>query len=220
MSESSPASSVSQEEQQAISTHVGGKRPRQGKGSRTNANFSTAITSIRTYQRSSLLVISTVGMGAMLVMAMAILVQGATIPVAMHVYTQVMIILLVSIGGGTFVAGSLIMMNILLAEGMERTQEFGIRLVAGARRCDIRDQLLFEALLLSLIGGVSGSGWGLLIVFVLTSLLQLPFIIDPLLTVLLVSASVVPGMVCGLYPALKVSHLDFERMLHVLSSNE
>lgn len=218
MPELSALSPVSQEEH-APSTCVEGMRSRQGNGSRTYANFSSAITSMRMHQRGSLLAISAIGLGAMLVMAMAILVQGANTLHVTHVYTRVMTILLVSIGGGAFAGGGLIMMNILLAEGMERAREFGIRLVVGARRRDIRDQFLFEALLLSLIGGVSGSGWGLLIGFLLTSLFQLPFIVDPMLTALLVSASVVPGIVGGLHPALKISHLNFERVLHVVSSN-
>ncbi len=200
-------------EEQADASSAGGVRPRQGKGSKTYANFSSAITSLLAYRRSSLLAILAILIGAMLVMAMAILIQGANTPFATRLYARVMTILLISIGGGVFVASGLILMNIQLAVGMERSREFSIRLVVGARRCDIRNQILFEALLLSLIGGASGSGWGLLIGFLFTLLLQLPFVINPLVIVFLVSASVVPGIACGFYPALKIAHQDFERML-------
>jgi ABC-type antimicrobial peptide transport system permease subunit len=147
--------------------------------------------------------------GAMVVMATAIVVQSTNTLFSFRLYAQLVIILLVSIGAISFV----IMLNILLSAGIERSREFDMRLVVGARRRDVRNQLLFEALFLSVIGGVSGSVCGLLTGFVLTSLLGLPYILHPVSLVLLVSASVVSGTLGGVYPAVRVSHRDLERML-------
>jgi ABC-type antimicrobial peptide transport system permease subunit len=213
MPELSTVTPVVIHEEQVVSSRVGEMRPRQGNGSRMYANFSSAITSIRIYRRRSLQAVSAVYIGAILVMTLAILLQGTTILLASQLYVRVMMILLVSLGGGASGVCGLMMMKILLTEGMERTQEFGIRLAIGARRCDIRNQLLFEALLLSLIGGISGSACGLLIGFVLALWLQLPFVVHPMLMAFLISVSIVPGIVCGFYPALKLSHLDVERAM-------
>ena len=185
---------------------AGRTRPKQGYGSRTYANFRSAIASLRTHRHSSLLAVSGVFMGAMVVMATDIVVQSTTTLFSLHLYAQVITILLGSIGGVSFVAGGLILMNILIAAGSERSREFCIRLVVGARRHDIRNQLLFEAFLLSVIGGVSGSACGLLAGFVLTSLLQLPYTMHPAVMGLLVSTSVVSGTLGGIYPAVRVSH--------------
>ncbi len=213
MSEELSTSSAPSQEKSEPSSTAGKTRPKQGHGSRTYANFRSAIASICTHRRYGLLAVSGVFIGAMVVMATDIVTHSTNTLFSLRLYAQVITMLLVSIGGVSFIAGALIMMNILLAEGIERAREFGMRLVVGARRRDIRSQLLFEALLLSVIGGASGSACGLLIGFVLTSLLRLPYTVHPVSLVLLVGTSVASGMLGGVYPALRVSRLDVERML-------
>jgi putative ABC transport system permease protein len=150
----------------------------------------------------------------MVVMTTDMVIQSTDTLFPLHLYTQLITILLVSITGISFAAGSFIMMNVLLAAGIERLWEFGIRLVIGARRRDILYQLLFEAFLLSTVGGVSGGACGLLIGFALTSLLGVPYAMHPVPIVLLIGASVISGTVGGLYPALKAAQQSVERMLH------
>ena len=207
--ESGPSTSpVPSQKESEPSSGTGRTRPKRGSGSRTYANFRSAIASIWTYRRSSLLAISGVFVGALVVMTTDIVVQSTDTLFSLHLYAQVIAILLVSIGGVSFAAGGLILMNVFLAAGIERSQEFSIRLVVGARHRDIHAQLLFEVLLLSIIGGVSGSVCGILTGFALTVALSLPCIVHPVSLLLLVSTSVVAGIVGGIYPAARTARRE------------
>ncbi len=186
--------------EKAVAREVLGKRPRQGSGSRIYASFRSAIASLLAYRNEGLRAMMSVFSAAMVVMVTYMLLYDAHALLHIHFNAQERLLLLVGIGGVSFAAGGLIMMKVLLTLGKERSREFAVRLVVGARRCDVRNQLLFEVLLLSVIGGISGSACGLFSGFVLTLLLRLPLSVHPVQLLLLVGASIVPGIVCGLYP--------------------
>lgn len=194
-------------------TKVLGKRPRQGSGSKLYANFRSAIASLLAYRYYGLRAIASVFSAAMVVMVTYILLYYAYTMLHIDLNVQERMLLLVGVSGISFAAGCLMMMKVLLTLGKERSREFAVRLVIGARRCDVRDQLLFEVLLLSVAGGVSGSICGLCSGFVLIWLLQLPLSVHPVQLLMLVGASIVPGIVCGLYPVRRVLGLDVVQML-------
>jgi putative ABC transport system permease protein len=122
--------------------------------------------------------------------------------------SQTLTVLLVGIAAISLIVGGIGIMNIMLVSVTERTREIGIRMAVGARRSDIRNQFLTEALTLSGLGGLIGIAIGLLGGAVLTHAFQLPFVLSVLAVVLAVGVSMVIGVAFGFYPAVRASQLD------------
>ena len=105
--------------------------------------------------------------------------------------------------------GGIGVMNIMLVSVTERTQEIGIRKAIGARRRDIVNQFLFEAMTLTFLGGVLG-------VLLAIAISQLIILLIPSLPATIpmwavftgLSVSVGVGLIFGVWPARKASRLD------------
>jgi len=122
--------------------------------------------------------------------------------------TSTITLLLVGVASISLTIGGIGIMNIMIVSVTERTREIGIRMSIGARRSDIRNQFLIEALTLSLVGGGIGMFLGLLVGYFATKATGLPFVVSTtsILTPFIVSAAI--GIVFGLYPAIRASRLD------------
>lgn len=70
--------------------------------------------------------------------------------------TGTMKLLISSIAFISLIVGGIGVMNIMLVSVTERTKEIGIRMAIGARQSNILQQFLIEAVLICLIGGITG----------------------------------------------------------------
>jgi len=125
-----------------------------------------------------------------------------------HRTTGSIFLVTVVIASIALVVGGVVIMNIMLVSVTERTREIGMRKALGARRADILQQFLAEAVLLAALGGVLGIGGGIFIAVLVSWLSPLPVAIRPwaVLAALLVAASI--GIFFGIYPAHRASKLD------------
>ncbi|WP_436517391.1 ABC transporter permease [Ekhidna sp. To15] len=116
--------------------------------------------------------------------------------------------------GISVLVGGIGVMNVLLISVTERTAEIGVRKAVGAKRKDIVIQFLSESLSISFIGSFLGLILGVLFTLVAVPIVKyltkMPFeaayTLDTLLVIMTVSILV--GIVFGTYPAMKASKLD------------
>ncbi len=105
--------------------------------------------------------------------------------------------------------GGIGVMNIMLVSVTERTKEIGVRKAIGARRRDIVRQFLFEAMMLTFLGGVLGvllaTGISKLIMLLVPSL---PATIPTWAVITGLTVSIGVGLIFGVWPARKASRLD------------
>ncbi len=106
-----------------------------------------------------------------------------------------------------FVGGVGIMTVMLMAVN-ERSSEIGIRKTVGAKRADIFQQFLIEAIILALAGGVVGLAFSYIIDLALYRFTPVKPEITFGIIVLAFAVSVVVGAVFGLIPALNAAKKD------------
>jgi putative ABC transport system permease protein len=115
---------------------------------------------------------------------------------------------LTSVAAISLVVGAISIMNVMLVSVRERTQEIGLRRAAGARRKDIRNQFLIEAITLSSAGGLTGLLLGVGLVALIARLREFPILITPDALLLALGSAAAVGIFSGLYPAVLASRLD------------
>ncbi len=108
----------------------------------------------------------------------------------------------------SLVVGGIGVMNIMLVSVIERTREIGIRMGVGAKPLDILTQFLIESIVLSLIGGVLGLGFGALLAKYMASYYGWKYVFPVETAVIAVTVSSIVGIAFGLYPAVRASRLD------------
>ena len=112
------------------------------------------------------------------------------------------------IAGISLLVGGIGIMNIMLATVMERIKEIGVRRSLGATRDDIVYQFLFEAIFISLIGGIIGVVLGVGASKFIAANYDIPTIIPMWAVVLSFVVSVSVGLVFGIFPAQKAARQD------------
>lgn len=104
--------------------------------------------------------------------------------------------------------GGVGVMNVMLVAVKERTAEIGIKRALGATRRVILKQFLLEAITLTGIGGLVGIAIGLFLAFAVRKIVSFPAAVPFWAIAAGFGASVMVGLIAGLYPALQASRLD------------
>jgi putative ABC transport system permease protein len=120
------------------------------------------------------------------------------------------------VGALTLIVAGVGVANIMYVVVKERTREIGVKLAVGARRRHILAQFVFEAVLISLVGGVAGF---LLATAIVAGVAGLPdtneamfFVANPVLSapIALSTAGILVtiGVLAGVFPARRAASLD------------
>ncbi|MDJ0839372.1 MAG: ABC transporter permease [Acidobacteriota bacterium] len=117
-------------------------------------------------------------------------------------------IVMSAIAGISLLVGGIGIMNIMLANVLERTREIGIRRAIGATQKDIQRLFLIEAFAISFFGGLLGILLGFLIARVIAAYSGWATAWSSTAVVLSVGVCAAIGLVFGIYPAMKAARLD------------
>ncbi|GMT44938.1 MAG: ABC transporter permease [bacterium] len=112
------------------------------------------------------------------------------------------------IGLITLFGAAIGLMNIMLVSVTERTREIGIRKAIGARRRTIRNQFLFEAIVIAQIGGVLGIIAGVIMGNIISIITGSAFIIPWIWVIGGVVLTFIVALVSGIIPANKAARTD------------
>ena len=122
--------------------------------------------------------------------------------------TGLLTTLLAGIAGISLLVGGIGIMNIMLVTVTERTKEIGLLKAIGAKRKDILTQFLIESVVLTLVGGSIGIILGIVLAFIITQVVNIPFIVQISSIFLAVGVSSIVGVGFGLYPAQRAAKLS------------
>ncbi|TXS81049.1 ABC transporter permease [Streptomyces sp. sk2.1] len=115
--------------------------------------------------------------------------------------------LMLGLGAVALLVGGVGIANTMVISVLERRQEIGLRRALGATRGAIRLQFLTESLLLSALGGVTGALLGAAATYGFARFQGWTAVVPPQSLVGGLAATLLIGVVAGLYPAIRASRL-------------
>lgn len=113
-----------------------------------------------------------------------------------------------AIAGISLLVGGIGIMNIMLASVLERIKEIGLRLSIGAQKNDVIQQFLFEAMMISVSGGIIGVILGIVMAYVVSAFANIPTIISFASIVLSFGVAATVGLIFGIAPARRAAQQD------------
>ena len=117
-------------------------------------------------------------------------------------------LLIGSVAALAWIVGGVGILAVILMSVRERRSEIGLRRALGARDKDVRYQFVFEAGLLASVGALSGLILGLVGVW-LTHMIGWGPVLIPWPTALAsLGSSILLGLACGIYPAVRAARLS------------
>ncbi len=117
-------------------------------------------------------------------------------------------IVLAAIAAISLLVGGIGIMNIMLASVLERIKEIGLRLSIGAKKNDIIMQFLFEAVVISVTGGIAGVILGVGLAYAVSSLADFPTQISFLSILISFGVAATVGLIFGITPAKRAAEQD------------
>jgi len=116
--------------------------------------------------------------------------------------------LLAAVAAVSLLVGGIGIMNITLLSVTERTREIGLRMAVGARGKDVMRQFLFEAVVISALGGLAGILAGVAASIGIARSLQWATVVSPWSVLLAFGVAAAVGVFFGWYPARRAARLD------------
>jgi len=116
--------------------------------------------------------------------------------------------MLAGIAAISLVVGGIGIMNIMLVTVTERTKEIGLLKAIGAKKSNILFQFLIESVVVTLLGGIVGMLLGIIVTFIASSMLSIPFVVSLSSILLAIGVSAAVGIVFGWYPARQAAELQ------------
>lgn len=113
-----------------------------------------------------------------------------------------------AIGLITLIGAAIGLMNIMLVAVNERTREVGLIKALGGKKRNIRQQFLFESIIISLMGALFGILLGVLVGNIFAFFLKAGFVIPWTWVIIGIFICTIVGLLAGLWPAIKASRLN------------
>lgn len=113
-----------------------------------------------------------------------------------------------AIGLITLIGAAIGLMNIMLVAVNERTKEVGLIKAIGGKSRNVRQQFLFESMIISLLGALFGIILGVLVGNLFGLVLKTGFIVPWGWVITGVVICSLVGLAAGIYPAMKASRLN------------
>ncbi|MDE3237110.1 MAG: ABC transporter permease [Bacteroidota bacterium] len=113
-----------------------------------------------------------------------------------------------AIGLITLIGAAIGLMNIMLVAVNERTKEVGLIKAIGGKSRNVRQQFLFESMIISLMGAIFGIILGVLVGNIFAIFLKTGFIVPWAWVITGIVICSIVGLAAGIYPAIKASRLN------------